>query len=137
MKYLFICNGNVARSQQAEIFFNSLKHDDGDQAESAGTDVIVGKPINPDVVQVTKELGFTMEGAYRKFVTPEMADSADRVVSFKPIKDLPEFLRSRKGIIFWNVPDPRGQSLDFHRTVRDEVLRLVTDLINKDDKRIR
>jgi protein-tyrosine-phosphatase len=80
VKYLFICNGNVARSQQAEVFFNALKTSEADVAQSAGVDVVVGKPIAPDVVEVMREIGYEMPGAVRKFVTEDMANNADKII---------------------------------------------------------
>lgn len=130
MKYLFICNGNVARSQQAEVFFNALKTSEADVAQSAGVDVTVGKPIAPDVIEVMKEVGYDMPQAVRKFVTEDMANDADKIISFKPLNELPEYLQARKADIeIWDVPDPRHQSIDFHRMVRDDIKKRIEELI--------
>ena len=131
MKYLFICNGNVARSQEAEVFFNALKTSEADVAQSAGVGVVVSKPIAPDVVEVMRGIGYEMPGAVRKFVTEEMANNANKIISFKPIDELPDYLQVRKvDIEFWNVPDPRHQSIEFHRKVRDDIKDRVTKLVN-------
>lgn len=132
MNYLFICNGNVARSQQAEIFFNALKTSKGDRAQSAGVNVTVGNPIAPSVVEVMKGAGYGMSKAFRKVVTEDMVNSADKIISFKPLGELPDFVRDREADIeFWDVPDPRHQSIEFHRKVRDDILRRVTKLAAK------
>lgn len=131
MNYLFICNGNVARSQQAEAFFNALKTSESDTAQSAGVDVTIGKPIASDVIDVMKEIGYEMQGAIRKFVTEDMVNNADKILSFKPLDELPSYLQERKtDIEFWNVPDPRHQSIEFHRKVRDDIKARVTQLVN-------
>lgn len=132
MRYLFICNGNVARSQQAETFFNALKTTETDTAQSAGVNVTIGKPIDPKVIEVLKEINYDMPHAFRKFVTVGMANDADKIVSFKPLQELPDYVRARKSDIeFWDVPDPRYQSIEFHRKVRDEILERVIALVNK------
>lgn len=130
MKYLFICNGNVARSQQAEVFFNALKTSEADVTQSAGIDVVIGKPIAPDVVEVMREIGYEMPGAVRKFVTEDMANDADKIISFKSFDELPEYLQAREADIeFWDVPDPRHQSIQFHRKVRDDIKDRVAKLV--------
>jgi len=131
MKYLFICNGNVARSQQAEVFFNTFKTSADDIALSASVDVVVGKPIAPDVIEAMKELGYGMPGAIRKFVSEDMVNSADKIISFKTVDELPSYLQARKADIeYWDVPDPRHQTLEFHRRVRDDIKERVAKLVH-------
>ena len=131
MKYLFVCNGNVARSQEAEIFFNALKTSEADVSQSAGVNVTIGKPIDPKVVEVMREIGYDMPQAVRKFVTEDMANDADKIISFKPLNELPEYLQARKADIeIWDVPDPRHQSMEFHRKVRDDIKDRVAKLVS-------
>lgn len=127
MKYLFICDGNVARSQEAEYFFNDLSEDD--IAQSAGVNAKVGKPLDPLVLEVMQEVDYGMVGARRKLVTKEMVDEADKIISFKPFEELPDFVQRRKDIEFWDVPDPQNQPIGFHRKVRDEVHQRVKNLL--------
>jgi|GEM_PF-2384770 len=54
MNILFICDGNVARNQEAALFLNTMistRH----RATSAGMDPKIGKPIDPAVVQVISD----------------------------------------------------------------------------------
>ena len=128
---LFVCNGNVARSQEAEVFTNALAQDSSVHAMSGGIDVIVGKPLDPLVIEVMAEIGHDMSSARRKFVDEAMARSADMLVSFKPEGELPDFIKDHPDIKYWPVPDPRMQSVEFHRQVRDEIRTRVSDLINE------
>ena len=128
MNVLFICNGNVARSQEAALYFNTLEVGP-DTATSAGIDPIIGKPIEPLVIQVLAEDDISMEGCYRKQLTPEMIATAGRVISFIETEKLPDFAQSHPDISFWNVPDPRHQDIDFHRHVRDAIKERVKNLL--------
>lgn len=131
MNYLFICNGNVARIQEAEAFFNAKKSE-SDTAESAGINVKVGKPIDPLVIEVMKEVGFDLSHAERKFVNEEMVHSADKIISFKPIEELPDYLQSRSDDIeLWEVPDFQHQPIEFHRNVRDDITAHVLALVTQ------
>jgi protein-tyrosine-phosphatase len=117
---LFVCNGNVARSQEAEAFFTALASGPH-HAMSAGVDVAEGKPLDPMVLAVMRELGYQMTGTVRKVVTAPMVVAADLVVSFKPRSELPDFVSTANDVRHWPVEDPRGKSLDFHRAVRDQI----------------
>lgn len=114
MNYLFICNGNVARSQEAEAFFNAKKTSEADTAQSAGINVKLGKPIDPLVVEVMNEIGYDVSGAVRKFVDEDMVADSDKIISFKPVEEL---------------PDPQHQPIEFHRAVRDNIAARVLNLV--------
>ena len=131
MNVLFVCNGNVARSQEAELFFNTLKQNDDSRATSGGINVKVGKPIDPLVVEAMNEISYDISKAVRKFADEAMARDADLVVSFKPEDELPDFLRVHPNIRYWKVDDPQAQPIEFHREVRNEVKQKVTNLIKE------
>lgn len=63
-KILFVCIHNSARSQMAEAFLNELGGENF-QAESAGLEPGV---LNPDVVEVMKEVGIDLSGKPTKSV---------------------------------------------------------------------
>lgn len=129
MHILFVCDGNVARSQESERYFNLIKANAENTASSAGVNVIVGKPIDPLVVSVMAEENISMQGAYRKQLSPEAVGSADVLVSFKDESELPAFAKQAKRIVYWHVDDPRRQNIEFHRRVRNEVKRKVKVLV--------
>ena len=136
MHVLFVCNENVARSQEAEKFFVSSAAElspgsDRYTAASAGVDVRVGRSLDPLVVEVMREVGYEMDHAFRKVITTSMVDEADLVISFKPRDELPAFVNNAKAFRYWPVPDPRGQSLEFHRENRDRIAKLVGELVSE------
>lgn len=100
-------------------------------AESGGINVKLGKPIDPLVIEVMTEIGYDVSKAQRKFVDERMVENADLVISFKPKYELPEYLQSHENIRYWNVVDPQHQSIEFHRQVRDSVLKKTEDLVRE------
>ena len=128
MKILFICDGNVARSQEAEIFLNVLSHGKH-VARSAGVNPKLNKPIDPVVTQVMQELGYSMDTNIRKLIDKNIVADSDIVISFKPANELPDFVQHHQNIQYWEVPDPARQSVQFHRYVRDLVKSRVESLL--------
>lgn len=129
MNILFVCNGNVARSQEAELFFNKLSKKN--HAVSAGVNVEVGKPIDPLVVSVMEEIGFLMQSSVRKTANKHMVDNADLIISFMSYDELPEILQAHPNMRYWNVLDPRHQPIMFHRGVRDQIKKQVEELVRE------
>lgn len=131
MHILFVCDGNVARSQESERYFNLIKANAENTASSAGVNVIVGKPIDPLVVSVMAEENISMQGAYRKLLSPEAVARADVLVSFKVKSELPDFVKHAKRIVYWHIDDPRHQNIEFHRRVRNEVKQKIQALVSE------
>jgi arsenate reductase len=131
MTILFVCNGNVARSQEAQVFFNSCHPSDGSIAVSGGINVELGKPIDPLVIEVMDEIGYDMSTAKRKSVDEAMAHAADIIISFKPANELPDFIKGHNNVVYWPIADPKQQPIEFHRKVRDEIRRRVTSFVKE------
>ena len=129
MNVLFVCNGNVARSQEAEVFYNTSKVNSNDTATSGGVNVKLDKPIDPLVIEVMNEIGYDLSAAKRKFINEEMVRSADLIISFKPAEELPTFISGHVNITYWQVLDPQQQTIEFHREVRDAIQRGVANIL--------
>jgi arsenate reductase (thioredoxin) len=129
---LYICDGNVARSQEAETFTNELGKGNY-SASSAGTDPKVGKQIDPMVISVMQELGYDMAKSFRKPIDEQVVSKADLIISFKNADELPESVRSRKNVRYWTITDPRGQSIEVHRETRDIIKAGVEALLKEND----
>jgi protein-tyrosine-phosphatase len=127
MKVLFVCSGNVARSQEAAAFYN--KYTKSSDAESAGTNAIIGKAIHPLVQQAMEEAGFDMAGTFRKALSLELIEKADIIVSFVPLDTIPAGNLEGKTVLYWDVSDPRGGSIDVQRQTRDTIQRYVEKLV--------
>ncbi len=129
-KILFICAGNVARSQMAEAFYNYFTH--SDNAKSAGildfTPAKYGHPIL-EVVTVMNEEGIDVSDKIVKTVTEKMYIEADHVYILCSREECPSFLLVNEDkITFWKIKDPFGSTVDNFRLIRDQIKKLVKSI---------
>jgi len=133
MKILFICRGNVSRSQMAEAYYNYFTK--SNNASSAGVlDYTPLKYPHPaeEVIQVMKEDGIDISQQIVKFITKEMVDSADNIFVMCKKEECPEFLLGSNKITFWDIDDPYDTNIETHRRIRDEIKERVEQLIRED-----
>ncbi len=124
-KILFVCVENAGRSQIAEAFFKKYCPTRF-QAISAGTRP--AKSLNPVVVEAMKEVGITLSET-PKLLSSEMIDDSFRTINMGCmdkescpalfVKDIPD----------WQIPDPKGRSLNEVRQIRDNIETRVKQLI--------
>jgi protein-tyrosine-phosphatase len=75
-----------------------------------------------EVLEVMNEVGIDVSRNIRRQLTPEMVDHADKVILVVDERDpLPEYVINNPKVIKWEVLDPKGQSLEFTRQVRDQI----------------
>lgn len=121
---LFVCRHNTGRSQMAEAY---LRYFAGDEVEvsSAGTEA--ADAPNAGVVAAMKEDGIDISSARPKLIDPEVAARADRIITMGC--DVQGLSRIDDD---WGLPDPKGQSPERVREIRDmvkaKVLRLRDEL---------
>ena len=144
MNVLFVCAGNVARSQVAEALFN---RDSGHRASSAGTLVTELKaegqtlrehaddadapPQAGFVIALMAERGIDVSGCTRKQLTQGMVDEADQVVVMAAEKTWPGFLRTSGKVRYWEIKDPIWDSMDETRFRLDQVAERVAALVEE------
>ena len=124
-KILFACIGNTCRSQMASAFAQYFA-DDKIETLSGGS-----RPeleINPVMVEAMEEKGIDM--AFRKTQSLESAISdvkPDMIITMGCGEECPYVPGAT--VKDWDLPDPFGKSIDFMRTVRDEIENRVRELV--------
>lgn len=134
-KAIFVCIHNSGRSQMAEAFAKKLG-EGRIVAESAGTEP--GGSLNPQAVATMEEIGYDMSSHYPKVMTPEMVESADKVITMGCGVNLDDidhggavcpavFVESED----WGLEDPKGQPIEKVREIRDQIKVRVEALIEE------
>ena len=131
-KILFICHGNVGRSQMAEAFYNHFTR--SKNASSAGVDPTTPKRYahpTEEIIQVMKEENIDVSEKKIKTVTNEMVKNCDLVFIMCKKGDCPDFLLDHNNITFWNVEDPFEAGKEATRKIRDIIKSRVLSIIRK------
>ena len=121
---LFVCLHNAGRSQMSEALFDQAargRH----TAASAGT--TPAERVHPEVVEVMRERGVDLSGRTPRELTRELAERADVVVTMGCGDECPYIPGKR--YLDWDLPDPKGQSLEAVRATRDEIEHRVQALV--------
>ena len=122
-RVLFVCYGNACRSAMAEKIVNHF-HSEIAAADSAGTHhALPYISMDEATIRVMNEIDIDISRHCPKSVKT-ISDGFDVIVNMSPIanEELLTVLKSdlrQARMIFWDVPDPRGQSLGTYRAVRD------------------
>ncbi|MCW2987666.1 MAG: Protein-tyrosine phosphatase, low molecular weight [Solirubrobacterales bacterium] len=121
---LFVCLHNAGRSQMSEALFARAatgRH----EARSAGT--VPADRVHPEVVAAMAELGIEVASRQPRKLTGADAEWADVVVTMGCGDECPYIPGKR--YLDWDLPDPKGQSLEKVRRIRDEIGRRVDALL--------
>ena len=125
MRVLFACVHNAGRSQMAAAFFNHLADPARATATSAGTEP--GSEVHPEVVAVMREAGIDLSQVLPRYLTDELARSADLLITMG-CGDACPMVRARVRED-WPIPDPRDMPPEKFREVRDLIGRKVKELL--------
>ena len=135
-KVLFICEGNVLRSQAAKLYFNRFSK--AYEAISTGIDTYRygGRKISefaPGLVEKMKrDYGLDFSACVPTHITPEIAEQAHWIVSFVKEHRLPDYVLDRD-VRYWDVEDPRGRPEKVYDKVIGEIRAKVSDLVKELD----
>ena len=125
-RIVFICVENARRSQMAEGFAEALGREDV-EVYSAGSNP--SSQIDPSVIEVMKEKGIDLGTKRPKSLDDLPKVEMDYLVTMGCEETCPAVLA--KKTIEWEIPDPKGKSIEFCREIRDMVEDKVKDLLKK------
>src|SRR5512145_616195 len=114
---LFACVHNAGRSQMAAALFNLEADPSKAQAISAGTQP--GPHVHPVVGDAMRELGVDLSHVKPQLLTDDLARQARYLITMGcgdacPV--VPGAIRDD-----WPLEDPKGQSIERVREIRDEI----------------
>jgi len=125
---LFVCLHNAGRSQMSEALFARAA---GERHESRSAGTTPADRVHPEVVEAMAEVGIDLRGHRPDKLTQADAEWADVVVTMGCGDECPYIPGKR--YLDWDLPDPKGQSLDAVRETRDEIERRVQALVGELD----
>ena len=110
---LFVCKHNTGRSQMAEAF---LRRFAGDAVEVASAGTIAASHPDPGVISIMAEVDMDISHAQPKLIDRAMLARADRIITMGcDVESVPRIDDD------WGLPDPKGQSPERVREIRDLV----------------
>jgi arsenate reductase len=121
---LFVCVHNAGRSQMAAAF---LTHLAGDRVAVKSAGSAPANSINPAVVAALQEIGIDISHEQPKVLTTSAVEESDVVITMGCGDACPFFPGKR--YLDWALPDPAGQGVADVRPIRDEIRKLVEELI--------
>ena len=121
---LFVCVHNAGRSQMAAAFLTHLTLGKV-EVRSAGS--APADSINPAVVEALKEVGIDISNEIPKVLTTSAVEQSDVVITMGCGDACPFFPGKR--YLDWVLPDPAGQGVSDVRPIRDQIKKLVEELI--------
>lgn len=104
-----------------------LTHLAGDRIEVRSAGSAPADSINPAVVEALKEVGIDISNEHPKVLTTSAVEQSDVVITMGCGDACPFFPGKR--YLDWVLPDPAGQGVAFVRPIRDQIKKLVEELI--------
>jgi protein-tyrosine-phosphatase len=116
IKIVFICVENARRSQMAQGFAEVFG---GEKIEVYSAGSIPSSQIDPIVIEVMKEKGIDLSSKRPKGLNDLPPIEMDYLVTMGCEETCPTVLS--KNILEWDIPDPKGKSIDIVKNIRDMI----------------
>jgi arsenate reductase len=125
-RIVFICVENARRSQIAEGFAEAFGQGKM-EVYSAGSRP--SSSIDPLVIQVMKEKGIDLSSKRPKSLNELPTTEMDYLITMGCEETCPALLAQKT--IEWEIPDPKGKSVDIFQEVRDMIEGKVKGLLKQ------
>lgn len=122
---IFACVHSAGRSQMSAAFFNALADPAKARGVAAGTEPAAR--VHPEVAATMREVGLDLSGATPQLLTTELASRAALLVTMGCGESCP-YVPGLE-IVDWALADPKAQSPDRVRTIRDDIRSRVAELV--------
>ncbi len=126
-KVVFACVANAGRSQMAAAFFNKLADPKRARAISAGTRP--GTAVHPEVVTAMREVDIDLSSATPQYLSTGIANDAHILITMGCGDECPLVPGVERDD--WPLDDPKGQSVEAVRQIRDQIRKNVEELIKE------
>jgi protein-tyrosine-phosphatase len=121
---LFVCTHNAGRSQMAAALLDR-EAAGRVRVTSAGSEP--ADQLNPAVVQAMAEIGIDISREIPKRLTSDQVQAADVVITMGCGDACPIYPGKR--YLDWDLPDPAGMQVASVRPIRDQIRKLVDELL--------
>ena len=135
MKVLFICRGNVGRSQMAAALFTKYS---GIKAFSAGTKIfeeenqkIKDIPLAEPVIRFMKKEWIDVAENARIQLTPKMVQEFDKIIVMAEPETIPEYLSNSSKMEFWDIEDPKGMNDEGYEKIISQIKSKLNQFIKE------
>lgn len=125
---IFACVHNAGRSQMAAAFFNL--HADSVRARASSAGTAPGEHVHPGVVTAMREVGVDLESAKPQRLTPELARTANWLITMGCGDACPVVPGAKKDD--WPLEDPKGKNIEDVRRIRAEIETRVREFIRRE-----
>jgi protein-tyrosine-phosphatase len=128
LKIVFVCVENARRSQMAQGFAETLGQEKVEVYSAGSRPALM---IDPMVVEAMKEKGIDLSDKRPKSLNDLPLVEMDYLVTMGCEETCPAI--PAKKIIEWDIPDPKGKSIEFYREIRDIIRDRVETFLEQID----
>ena len=135
-KVIFICKGNIFRSQTAQAFYNQLVQD-GSRAESYGTmveeegnqDLKISLYLGLEVLfNILRKYNLDISNEHCKQLKEEYLKDADKIIVMTEREFIPKWL-NKYNYEYWDIENPEAHEVEVISRIvsllREKVLKLI------------